>query len=250
MNERAIFTVARQLPSESERSTYLDQACGNDANLRIEVEALLREEEKLGNFLESPAAGLAALEGGLTEEVDCEGQRRVPESPDLGMTEVIGSEGQEPETPSKLGDFRILNEIGRGGMGIVYLAEQLSLGRRVALKVLRNHAWHDLRHLQRFEREATAIARLHHTNIVPVYGIGEQDGLHYFVMQFIEGHGLDDVLNQMRKDRSAKLPSPNSTGSGRNYYRQVACRPTSSRRRTLSGDQELCAVRDGRGDDG
>ena len=73
----------------------------------------------------------------------------------------------------QVGDFRILREVGRGGMGIVYEAVQLSLGRHVALKVLPQHALLDPRHLRRFQREAQAAARLHHTNIVPVFGVGE-----------------------------------------------------------------------------
>ena len=101
----------------------------------------------------------------------------------------------------RLGDYRILREVGRGGMGIVYEAEQESLGRHVALKVLLMHALHDPRQLQRFQREARAAARLHHTNIVPVFGVGEHDGLHYYVMQFITGQGLDQVLTELQRLR-------------------------------------------------
>src|SRR4051794_40723433 len=101
----------------------------------------------------------------------------------------------------RIGDFRILGEGGRGGMGIVYEAEQESLGRRVALKVLPGHALLDPRQLARFRREARAAAKLHHTNIVPVFGVGEQDGLHYYVMQFIAGQSLDAVLEELRRLR-------------------------------------------------
>jgi WD40 repeat protein/serine/threonine protein kinase len=104
----------------------------------------------------------------------------------------------------RLGDYRVLREVGRGGMGIVYEAVQLSLGRHVALKVLPQHALLDPRHLLRFEREAKAAARLHHTNIVPVYGVGEENGLHYYVMQFIQGLGLDEVLAELRRLRRLK----------------------------------------------
>jgi serine/threonine protein kinase len=117
------------------------------------------------------------------------------------------AEGQKLE---QLGDFRILREGGRGGMGIVYEAVQLSLGRHVALKVLPQHALLDPRHLQRFQREAKAAARLHHTNIVPVYGVGEEKGLHYYVMQFIQGLGLDEVLTELRRLRTPKLPPGSS----------------------------------------
>jgi eukaryotic-like serine/threonine-protein kinase len=104
----------------------------------------------------------------------------------------------------RLGDFRILREVGRGGMGVVYEAEQESLGRRVALKILPNHALLDPRQLARFQREARAAARLHHTNIVPVFGVGEQDGLHYYVMQFIHGQSLDGVLVELRRLRRSQ----------------------------------------------
>jgi eukaryotic-like serine/threonine-protein kinase len=104
----------------------------------------------------------------------------------------------------RLGDYRILREIGRGGMGVVYEAEQESLGRRVALKVLSSGSLLDPKQVRRFEREAKAAARLHHTNIVPVFGVGHQDGHHYFVMQFIAGLGLDLVLEDLRRLRRVK----------------------------------------------
>ena len=94
----------------------------------------------------------------------------------------------------QLGDFRILREVGRGGMGIVYEAEQESLGRHVAVKVLPPFALMDETHIRRFQREAQTAAQLHHTNIVPVFGVGEDDGLYYYVMQLIDGRGLDAML--------------------------------------------------------
>jgi serine/threonine protein kinase len=113
-------------------------------------------------------------------------------------------EGASPDAGpplSQLGDYQILREVGRGGMGVVYEAQQLSLGRHVAIKVLPSHALLDPRHLGRFRREARSAAKLHHTNIVPVFGVGEQDGLHYYVMQFIQGLGLDVVLEELRRLR-------------------------------------------------
>jgi hypothetical protein len=95
------------------------------------------------------------------------------------------------EAPARLGDFRILREVGRGGMGVVYEAEQLSLKRRVALKVLRFGATPSPEALTRFQREAETVARLHHTNIVPVFAVGCEQGVHFYAMQFIEGQGLD-----------------------------------------------------------
>jgi serine/threonine protein kinase len=98
----------------------------------------------------------------------------------------------------RLGDFRIIREIGRGGMGIVFEAEQESLGRRVALKVLPRQALLEQRHLARFKRESQIASRLHHTNIVQVYGVGEQDGFHYYVMQYVRGVGLDKVIRRLQ----------------------------------------------------
>jgi serine/threonine protein kinase len=109
----------------------------------------------------------------------------------------------------QLGDYRIIREIGRGGMAIVYEAEQESLDRHVALKVLLGHSRLNPKETARFQREARAAARLHHTNIVPVYGVGEQDGVHYYVMQFIPGQALDEVLREVRRLRRQDLaPQP------------------------------------------
>ena len=103
--------------------------------------------------------------------------------------------------PERLGDFLIEREIGRGGMGVVYQAVQESLGRRVALKLLAQNLL-DQRSAERFEQEARVVANLHHTNIVPVYGIGQHEGYAYFVMQYIEGQSLDRVLVELQKLRS------------------------------------------------
>ena len=108
--------------------------------------------------------------------------------------------------PERLGDFRILRVIGRGGMGVVYEAEQVSLGRRVALKLLPQALHLDAIRKARFEREARAAARLHHTNIVPVFGVGEHDGLPYYVMQLISGRGLDVVLAEQRQTPGPGVP--------------------------------------------
>jgi WD40 repeat protein/serine/threonine protein kinase len=99
-----------------------------------------------------------------------------------------------------LGDFCLLREVGRGGMGIVYEAEQMSLGRRVALKVLPFAAGLDPRQLQRFKNEAHAAAQLHHTNIVPVYGVGCERGVHFYAMQYIDGQTLAAVIRELREN--------------------------------------------------
>jgi serine/threonine protein kinase/Flp pilus assembly protein TadD len=97
-----------------------------------------------------------------------------------------------------LGDYRIVGEIGRGGMGVVYEVIQVSLSRRVALKVLPFAAGLDAKQLQRFKNEAQAAAQLHHQNIVPVYGVGCERGVHYYAMQFIDGQTLAALIGELR----------------------------------------------------
>jgi serine/threonine protein kinase len=103
----------------------------------------------------------------------------------------------DPPPAEPLGDFRIVREISRGGMGVVYEAVQMSLGRRVALKVLPFAAALDDKQLQRFQNEAQAAAQLHHTNIVPVYAVGHERGVHYYAMQLIDGQNLADLIRGM-----------------------------------------------------
>jgi WD40 repeat protein/serine/threonine protein kinase/tetratricopeptide (TPR) repeat protein len=98
-----------------------------------------------------------------------------------------------------VGDYRIIREIGRGGMGVVYEAEQQSLGRRVALKVLSAQVIGDGKALERFRREARSAARLHHTNIVPVFDVGQEGDVCYYAMQFIQGQSLDQVVDELRR---------------------------------------------------
>jgi serine/threonine protein kinase len=115
---------------------------------------------------------------------------------------MIGAPREEPdEAPASLGeldDFRLLREVGRGGMGVVYEAEQISLRRRVALKVLPFAAAIDPRRLQRFKTEALAAAHLQHEKIVPVHAVGCERGVHYYAMQFIEGQSLAALIGELR----------------------------------------------------
>jgi serine/threonine protein kinase len=172
---------------------------------------------------------------------------------DLGRSLASGSGAPGESVPpadaltGTLGDFRIVREIGRGGMGVVYEADQISLGRRVALKVLPFAGAMDARALQRFQNEARASACLHHPNIVPVYAVGQDRGVHFYAMQFIEGQSLDAVLGQLRRatDPDATTAAPRGKGAaqpaaetkrepaaqastlpsprqGREYYRRIA----------------------------
>ena len=145
---------------------------------------------------------------------------------DLGLS--ISGEGSTATRPVRgepvsgvLGDFRIQREIGRGGMGVVYEAEQISLGRKVALKVLPFAAMLDQRQLARFQNEARAAASLDHPNIVNVYSVGCERGVHYYAMRYIEGRTLAEVIQQGRGEggdgvtgrRGDKVPTPPATDS-------------------------------------
>jgi serine/threonine protein kinase len=118
--------------------------------------------------------------------------------PASGPSEDVGGETAGVDLSRPLGDFRILRELGRGGMGIVYEAEQMSLNRRVALKVLPFAGTLDPRQLQRFKNEAQAAAQLHHTNIVPVHFVGCERGVHFYAMQFIDGQTLAQLIHDLR----------------------------------------------------
>jgi serine/threonine protein kinase len=123
-------------------------------------------------------------------------QAALSASPTSATGEVLG---EGAPAIGLLGDFRILREVGRGGMGVVYEAEQISLGRRVALKVLPFAAMLDRQQLARFKNEARAAATLDHPNIVAIHSVGAERGVHYYAMQLIEGQSLAEVIAAMRQ---------------------------------------------------
>ncbi len=123
---------------------------------------------------------------------------------------------QTPVELGTLGDFRLVRELGRGGMGIVYEAWQMSLNRRVALKVLPFATALDTKQLQRFKNEAQAAGCLHHQHIVSVYGVGCERGVHFYAMQFIEGQTVADLIRELRQrsrivGRESSSRAPGST---------------------------------------
>jgi serine/threonine protein kinase len=134
--------------------------------------------------------------------------------------QAVGGPGLTPDWQpgTSLGDYRIIREVGRGGMGVVYEAEQLSLGRRIALKVLPFALTLDPRQLQRFKNEARAAAQLHHQHIVPVHAVGQERGVHFYAMQFIEGQSLAEVIHGLRQlagaRRTAAPPAALTHGRG------------------------------------
>ncbi len=123
------------------------------------------------------------------------------------IDEIPASLAAGTETSSRqLGDFRLLQEIGRGGMGVVYEAEQISLGRRVALKLLPLAATLSPQQLERFKNEARAAATLKHPHIVGVYSVGVERGVHYYTMELVDGRSLDKVVAESRGDAASGEP--------------------------------------------
>src|SRR5262245_8181329 len=115
---------------------------------------------------------------------------------------------RNPSQPigTRLGDFELVRELGHGGMGVVYEARQVSLNRRVALKVLRAGLGLTAQAIARFRREAETAAMLHHTNIVPIYATGEENGAHFYAMELIDGPSLDQVIRLMRPQTASGGP--------------------------------------------
>ena len=160
----------------------------------------------------------------------------------LKVKQARSSDGRATLGPARLerlGDFRIIREIGRGGMGVVFEAEQESLGRRVALKVLPRQVLPDEKHLKRFEREARIAANLHHTNIVEVFGVGEQDGFHYYVMQYIRGVGLDAVIPAIAKLRHEENTQAQPAPGGLNAGDSSAAITEAAARQLIGGEAGL-----------
>ena len=155
---------------------------------------------------------------------------------DLGHSESAG--GAAPPSGAAathpkgvLGDFRIIREVGRGGMGIVYEAVQISLGRRVALKVLPAASALDPRHRHRFQVEAQAAAHLHHPHIVPVFAVGCERGVHYYAMQFIVGQTLAAMIRDFRQDTEPEPCHPEGAAKNAPLTAELAAALAASRQR-------------------
>src|SRR3954451_10772025 len=181
---------------------------------RVETEPIDRDE-RLGEAIE---AYLALAEEGHAPDPS----RFAADYPDLGddlrealeglalVQGLVGDPhgpGHGLESGRRIAGYRIVRELGRGGMGIVYEAVHVGLDRPVALKVLGTQAAPDSSGRRRFLNEARTAAGLHHTHIVPVFDVGQVGGLCYYAMQRIEGSGLDRVLRHLRRDRSVAAGS-------------------------------------------
>src|SRR5579863_4028956 len=169
-----LFYQALDLEPEA-RAAFLDQSCGTNTELRKEVEGLLKSAEQTMDFLQKPV---------------------------LDAAQEIMNEGRhDPIEPgTQLAHYKIISMLGAGGMGEVYLAEDLRLKRKVAIKLLATALTRDERGLRRFEHEAHAASALNHPNILTIYEFGQAEGLHYIASEFIDG----TILRQ--KISAGKLP--------------------------------------------
>jgi eukaryotic-like serine/threonine-protein kinase len=162
---------------------------------RPDIEDYVRRHPQLATLLRQVLPALRALRADLSGSA-------AAETPADGPALATGV----------LGDYRLVREVGRGGMGVVYEAVQVSLNRRVALKVLPFAAALDAKQLQRFKNEAQAAAHLHHQHIVPVYGVGVERGVHYYAMQFVEGQTLAAVIGELRRRAGLTADEPQPAG--------------------------------------
>lgn len=186
-DERGIFLAALALPRD-DRAAFLDGAC-QSPELRRRIDALLaRHDEGTIAFLEE-----------REDELD--------------------AEATEPELPFELDEFRVIEELGRGGMGIVYLAEDTILKREVAIKILAPSMAKSARLLAGFQQEAVHVSRLKHAAIVPVYRFGRDSGLHFIVSQYVEGQTLRELIDQRVQQQKEADPNPEDD---RAWRRQIA----------------------------
>lgn len=207
---------SRDRPSNTGESDAGSTVDGHSAAGRIPVELLAEE------FLELSRAGkrvsvedYAIKYPELAEEI----RELFPTIATLEQAKERQQEEVAPrfEHPSKLGEYEIVREIGRGGMGIVYEARQGSLNRSVAVKLLPQRTFFSTTKLERFRREARTAAGLQHPRIVPIYAVGEEEGVHYLVMQLIEGCGLDELLQLVDQRSRADVLSLRLSDSSLSY---------------------------------
>ncbi len=166
-----VFAEICDLPADR-RAAYLEDACRDHPHLRAEVEAMLAEDDRV--------AVAATLDTNEQNHQD----------PLTGLAASDSTLRRSAGVKEKFAGYELLEQIGRGGMGVVYKAQQLQPSRTVALKMIRSGIFASQADIQRFHTEAEATANLEHEGIVPIYEVGERDGEHFFSMKFIEGDSL------------------------------------------------------------
>jgi eukaryotic-like serine/threonine-protein kinase len=177
-----LYHGALELAPEA-RPDFLFRACAGDDELRREVESLLRANEESDNFISAEIAGVAAE---MAEQ---------QQNPSLAP-ELIGQ---------SISNYQVLSLLGKGGMSEVYLAEDIRLGRKVALKLLPSAFTHDQERLRRFEREARLVSALNHPNILTIYEIGVTSGAHFIATEFVDGQTLRERLRSGRLELDESL---------------------------------------------
>ncbi len=225
--ERLTAVLDRYLGAlESGQPPDLKTLLKENDDLREPLEIYLGKLGELHNFAAGFSPQLSDAQNDLLDQsrtsLAASGQDAANESRSrLGSANSDGSESEPPlhlldgdldadssaSQTRRLGDFELIRVIGRGGMGIVYEAQQISLRRRVALKLLPLISVLDARQITRFKNEAQAAAALQHPNIVPAYAVGSYKGIHYYAMRLIDGYPVDAILSALRGDANLQAPS-------------------------------------------
>jgi tRNA A-37 threonylcarbamoyl transferase component Bud32 len=225
---KEIFVAALDREPGADRTAYLDEACQGDAELRLRVDVLLRAHERAHEVLgptsepvideptmlptaeplatAEPAPTLAADSDSTAADATRDEVLAQDRTVDATATQTGGAAGnglQRGDRVRYFGDYEIHQELGRGGMGVVYHARQMTLKREVALKMIRAGVLADDVDLRRFQNEAEAVAQLDHPGIVPVYEVGEHQGQRYFSMKLILGGSLGGRLDAYKDDPRA-----------------------------------------------